>query len=331
MLSPFPGFIPTGPGPHSSSDLAAHARRIRDEAGRYQPGSALGRAVSLGDLEGPIGPALFRYEIHQPDGMTVVGLVGITRASDLVPHEGTVFGISDHPAPAVEIRPILAIVDEPLPFTPALGPRVEVVEASGTRHTLAAVEHEGWEIRRPVIADGHHRRRAVMLTRGDDTTVLTMVVGDSGSGLRAGTFHRVFGDAGELPRSADESFEVEPAPAPRVTAGALVWIAGHSGQAVELRVRAAALATVPEALRGSPAAVAEALLYPLLGVHENDALHIASWELAIEGVPGRGGALLLPDVGVETVLNAARAGRMLPPKASRFHPKPLRGLVLREV
>jgi hypothetical protein len=303
---------------------------IRDEAGRYQPGSALGRAVSLGDLEGPIGPALFRYEIHQPYGATVVGLVGITRAAGLVPHEGTVFGISDHPAPAIEIRPILAIVDEPLPLAPALGPRVEVVEASGARHTLAAVEHQGWEIHRPVVADGHHRRRAVMLTRGDDTTVLTMVVGDSGSGLRAGTFHRVFGEAGELPPSADEAFEIEPVAAPTVTDGALVWVAGGSGQVVELRARAGALATVPEALRGSPAAVAEALLYPLLGVHENDAIHIASWELAIEGVPGRGGALLLPDVEVGALLSAARAGRMLPPKASRFHPKPLRGLVLRE-
>jgi hypothetical protein len=157
-----------------------------------------------------------------------------------------------------------------------------------------------------------------------------MVVGDSGSGLRAGTFHRVFGEAGELPPSADEAFEIEPVAAPTVTDGALVWVAGGSGQVVELRARAGALATVPEALRGSPAAVAEALLYPLLGVHENDAIHIASWELAIEGVPGRGGALLLPDVEVGALLSAARAGRMLPPKASRFHPKPLRGLVLRE-
>ena len=143
-------------------------------------------------------------------------------------------------------------------------------------------------------------------------------------------FHRVFGEAGALPRSAGDVFEIEPVPAPTVTDGALVWVAGQSGEVFELRARTDALMTVPEDLRGSPAAVAEALLYPLLGVHENDALHSASWELAVEGVPGRGGALLLPDIEVGAVLSAARAGRLLPPKASRFHPKPLRGLVLRD-
>lgn len=331
MLSPFPGFIPTGSGPHSSVATAALARRIRDEAGRYQPGSALERAVTLGQMEGPLSPSLFRYEIHQPGGESVVGLVGTARAADLVPHEGTVFGITDQPAPVVEIRPILALVDEPLPVTAACGPVVEVLEASGACHTLVAVEHGEWDLHEPVIADGHHRRRAVVLTRGGDASVLTMVVGDSGAGLRAGTFHRVFTAARDLPSDAGGVFEIEFLPAPAVIDGALVWLAGRSGQAISLRARRQALATMPEPLRESPAAVAQALLYPLLGVHENDALHLASWELAVEGVPVPGGALLLPDVEVGAVLGAARAGILLPPKASRFQPKPLRGLVLREV
>jgi hypothetical protein len=331
MLSPFPGFIPTGRGPHSGAGTASLARRIRDDAGRYQPGPILERAVSLGHLEATAGPTLFRYEIHRPGHEAVLGLVGVARAADLIPHEGTVFGIIDHPALPVEIRPILALVDEPIPAAQTVGRTVEVVEATGTRHTLVAVVHQGWKLNRPVVADGHHRQRAAMLTRGGDATVLTLVVGSGGAGLEAGTFHRAFAEAGELPMAAGDRFEIEPVATPSVVDGALVWLDGDSGRAFSLRPRPEALAAVPEPLRASPAAVAEALLYPLLGVHENDAIHIAAWELAVEGVPRRGGALLLPDVDVTAVIAAARAGVMLPPKASRFHPKPLRGLVLRVV
>lgn len=331
MLSPFPGFIPTGHGPLSSAVAATIARQIRDDAGRYQPGPVLERAVSLGQLDRSPGPVLYRYEIDQAGREAIVGLVGVARAADLVPHEGTIFGITDHPAPAVEIRPILVLVDDALPDLPAAGPTVEALEASGTRHTLVAVEHGDLPLDRPVIADGHHRRRAVMITRGQDATLLTLVVGNGGAGLEAGTFHRVFTEAGRLPAEAGKAFEVEPLPAPAVLDDALVWLDGDSGRAFSLRVRPEARREIPEALRASPAAVAEALLYPLLGLHESDAIHVASWELAVEGVPLSGGAVLLPDVDIGAVIAAARSGRLLPPKASRFRPKPIRGLVFRVV
>jgi hypothetical protein len=329
MLSPFPGYVPTGQGPLSSAGAATFSRRIRDDAGRYQPGPVLEQAVSLGHLHEPSEPTLFRYEIDQPGCEPIVGLIGVTRAVDLIPHEGTVFGITDHPAPVVEIRPILALVDGPLPNASAVGPSVQAVEASGTSHTLVAVEHGGFDLDRPVVADGHHRRRAVMVTRGSDATILTLVVGNSGAGLEAGTFHRLFAEAERLPASAGEVFEIEPLPVTAVVEGALVWVEGESGRAFTLRARPEAASKVPEALRGSPAAIARALLYPLLGVDEDKAVHVASWELAVEGLARSGGALLLPDVDIGAVLAAARGGLLLPPKASRFRPKPLRGLVLR--
>jgi len=44
---------------------------------------------------------------------------------------------------------------------------------------------------------------------------------------------------------------------------------------------------------------------------------------------GGDAAILLPRVPIPAVFAAASAGTMLPPKGSRFHPKPVRGLVVR--
>jgi hypothetical protein len=329
MLSPFPGYVPAGRGPLSSADAAAYSRRIRDEAGRYQPDQVLERAVADGVIEPPVGRRLFRYEIRRKGHDTVIGLVGVARASDLIPHEDTIEESPGHAAPRVEIRPILAIVEAPLPELSPTGRSVVAIEDDGTEHEVVPVDPRPLPFVDAVIADGHHRRRAAMATKGGDATVLTLVVGDRGAGLQAGTFHRVFDRATPLPATAGKRFEVEPLPSPGVVEGALVWVEGASGRAFSLRPLPAAAATVHASVRRSPAALAHVLLYPLLGVTERDATHTGTWEAAIVDIPRSGGALLLPDVAVEAVIAAARAGRLLPPKASRFHPKPLRGMVLR--
>ena len=316
----------------SAADAAEYSRRIRDAAGRYQSDEVLQRAVADGVVAPPQGRFLYRYEIRRNGAPTVVGIVGVAAAAHLIPHEDTIEHAPDHPAPGIEIRPILAIVEDPLPAFEAVGDTVTAIAEDGARHELAAVD-PGASIPfdDAVIADGHHRRRAVIATRGADATVLTMVVGGGGAGLEAGTFHRVFSRVSPLPAAAGEVFEIEPMASPAVVPGALVWVDGASGRTFSLRPLPSAAATVDAALRGSPAALAEALFYPLVGVSERDATHVGTWESPKENIPSAGGALLLPDVPVESVIAAARAGRVLPPKASRFRPKPLRGMVLRRV
>ncbi|MDP2623882.1 MAG: DUF1015 family protein [Actinomycetota bacterium] len=290
----------------------------------------LERAVADGLIVPSAGRRLFRYQIRRRAHDTVVGLVGVARATDLIPHEDTIEESPGHSAPRVEIRPILAIVEAPLPELSPLGRPVIAIEDDGTEHELVAVDAGAPLLfANAVIADGHHRRRAAMATNGADATVLTMVVGDRGAGLEAGAFHRVFGRATPLPSAAGQTFEVEPLPSPTVVEDALVWVEGASGRAFSLRPLPAAAATVHASVRRSPAALAHALLYPLLGVAEREASHTGNWEVAIQDIPRSGGALLLPDVEVDAVIVAARAGRLLPPKASRFRPKPLRGMVLR--
>lgn len=291
----------------------------------------LKQAVAAGLLTVGDGVSLYRYQI-ETDEAVITGLVGVCRAADLVPHEGTIASAPDEPAPSIEIRPILALVEEPLPDLEPVGDIVQSVEPGGARHSIVAVDHTTpLDLAAPVVADGHHRRRAAMATRGPEATVLTLVVGDSGSGLEAGTFHRVFSHAGSLPLGASEVFDVEPLPSPEVVPGSLVWLDGESGRVFALTPTSAALGSMHGPLRESPAAVAQALLYPLLGLQEHEAEHAGSTEEALAALPSRGGALLLPPVEIQAVIVAARSGTLLPPKASRFGPKPLRGLVLRAV
>ncbi|HSM02854.1 MAG TPA: DUF1015 family protein [Acidimicrobiia bacterium] len=291
----------------------------------------LERAVSEGLLTRTGDASLYGYRIETGDE-TITGLVGVCRAADLVPHEGTIASAPDEPAPSIEIRPILALIEDPLPRLEAVGDAVESVEPGGARHSLTAVDRTTpLELVAPVVADGHHRRRAALASRGVDATVLTMVVGDSGSGLEAGTFHRVFPHSGSLPLGASDVFDLEPLPSPEIIPGSLVWLEGRSGRAFALTPTPAALGSIHGPLRESPAAVAQALLYPLLGLLEHEAEHAGSLEEAVAALPAAGGALLLPPVEIRAVMAAARSRTLLPPKASRFRPKPLRGMVLRGV
>ena len=141
----------------------------------------------------------------------------------------------------------------------------------------------------------------------------------------------MFPEAGHLPLGASDVFDVEPMPSPEPVPGALVWVDGASGRSFVLTPSRDALGGVREPLRASPAAVAQALLYPLIGLQEHEAVHAGTVEEALADVPPSGGALLLPPVEIAGVIAAARSGTLLPPKASRFRPKPLRGMVLRPV
>ena len=331
MLTPFRGYLPTRPPPATAAAAASLARGMRDEAGRYQPGEILDRAVADGRLTRAESPCLYRYTITGADGVLVTGIVGAAAASELVPHEATVRGAPYKPAPSLEIRPVLAIAEEPLPEMRDLVPAIAVLDGEGREHAAAPVAIDGALPPGPyVVADGHHRRRAAMHSQGPGCLVLTLLVGSSGAGLSAGTFHRRFTAAGPLPASVGARFDVESITEPVAVEGALVWVDAASGRAFRLTPLPEALEALLPEHRDSATAVASALLYPLIGVTEEDAVYAETTEAALAGLLPGERALLLPAITISTVLAAARSGWLLPAKSSRFRPKPLRGIVMRQ-
>lgn len=329
MLFPFHGYLLGSSDPTASATAAARARRVRDGARRYQPGPVVGRAVAEGVLRSSTTPHLYRYRIiDETHGREVIGLVGEVPVAHLIPHERTRRSLVE-PAPLVEIRPILVVTRAPLPRTRVFGRRAVVVEGV-RRHEAAAVQgrEPAFEDSALVIADGHHRTRAVRDSRGDDARILAMVIGDSGRGLAVGTFHRRFRGVGRLPAGVDRVFDVASTQRRGVVSGALLWVQG-SGERFVLTPRPEAIDRVPAALRGSAAAVAAASLYPLMSVDEEDAEYLATVDSAVRNLAPADAALLMPAVSMETVLAAAEAGTPFPPKGTRFGPKPVRGIVVR--
>jgi hypothetical protein len=328
MLFPFHGYLGDGSDPTTSAVAAARARRIREDAGRYQPDRVLADAVAQRLLRRPSAPSLFVYRVTLRSGRTVEGVVGEVPVQGLVPHERTVRRRVE-PATVVEIRPVLAVTrDRPPPWT--IAGRASVVVEGGRRHEAAPVRVSGPAFGDGplVIADGHHRVRAVRRTRGPQGRVLTMVIGDGGRGLSVSTFHRVFEGVGPLPVSAGEAFEVTPTDIAGPSRRGLVWVQG-SGERFLLTARREVLDAMPEALRSSAAAVAAAALYPRVGLTEDRARYEPTSRAALARLGSGDVALLLPPASMETVLAAAETGTLLPPKGTRFSPKPVRGLILR--
>lgn len=330
MLFPFRGYLPGSSEPQRSATLASRARRVREDARRYQSAPILERAVANGILRRVDAPHFFAYTVDRGGLPAVQGLVGEVEIADLLPHEETRDTLVD-PPPSVEIRPILLVTRAP---TPPVGDMARPAAAAvdGTwLHRVTPVD-----LRRPfgdarmVIADGHHRTRAVRAVRGDGARILALVVGDGGRGLRVGTFHRVFTGIGGLPKDLGGVFEAIPTTSRGPIPGSIVWVGGD-GERWRLRPTPEALALVPPPLQGSGAALAAAALFPLLGVAEAEASYVSATASAVRRLGPGDAALLLPAVPMETVLAAAEAGIPFPPKGTRFDPKPLRGLVLRDV
>lgn len=308
----------------SRDEAAAASRALRHAAARYQSASDLPELLPFRRT----GPALYRYTVSTPGGSLLTGLVGLVRLDQLLPHEETIRDQEDREAVDLEIRPLLAISRSTLPDTEEVG--VPAVVTYGTQiHRVVPVAPVTTTLGTVVLADGHHRRRAALRHEGPAAEAMTLVVGDSGRGLRADAFQRRLIAVGGLPRSARERFTIEDAGRPTSRVGALVWV--EPGRAPQLlRPRPEALATMPATLRPIGAAVAAALLYPLVGVTQDRIEHFATGAAARHALTPGDAALLLPRVSIPAVLAAAAAGTLLPPKGSRFQPKPVRGLVVRE-
>jgi hypothetical protein len=329
MLFPFRGYLPGRSEPERSNTLATRARRIREAARRYQSVPILDGAVAEGTLRRTRSPRYFAYTIERGGVVIVRGVVGEVGVDQLLPHEETRDTLVD-PPPPVEIRPILVVTRAPMPALRGVSGAGAAAEDGTWIHRVRPVDlPEGFADGAPmIIADGHHRTRAVRSVRGDTARLLAMVVGDGGRGLRVGTFHRVLTGVGPLPTEIGDAFEVAPTQSRGPIPGSIVWVGGD-GARWRLRPTPEGQAGVPPALEGSGAALAEAALYPKIGVTETDATYVASTASAVRRLGPGDAALLLPPVPMETVLAAAEAGVPFPPKGTRFDPKPVRGLVLR--
>ncbi len=84
-------------------------------------------------------------------------------------------------------------------------------------------------------------------------------------------------------------------------------------------------------LRGLPAGLSTRYVAAPLGLAEEDATYVDDIRVALQRVDSGSTAILLPRSDVGAVVKAARVGLPLPPKSTRFRPKPIRGLMLRNV
>lgn len=295
-------------------DLARAAKALRIDPARYQP---------VAGIEYERGPlSLFRWEIQPDTGPATVGLLGVYPLQALVPHEATTAAALTRPRHPVQIRPVMALIDSPLPAMEDAGPTLQFV---GThRHTVTPVVIDGEVMEGAVIADGHHRTAAALRV-GGDPGIMTFVVSTTGATLEAGAFHRVFARPASLPDAIEGCRVFVEPPETALEHGRIAVVTPRGALGVRPEP-----ASVPEPLHGIPAGVAHRLVLPALGLDERDAVYLDDIDAALAAAQ-YGTAILLPGSDVRSVVIAARTGVDLPPKSTRFRPKPLRGLVMRQV
>lgn len=318
-----------------------------------------------GTLRRDAAPRFYLYETEYSgnDGArhTAHGLIGALELREfgdgVVPHEET---ISKHRegrlavlrATQANLDPIIALSAAPelpgLLTPPAEGPRIDFRGPGGSRHrlydvtdgeTAAAVERA--IAAHPVaIADGHHRYSTALgyrkeRTRGEGPgpwdSIMALLAPAEGSGLAIGPYHRVLRKALEDVDAAAESFTITPAPPePPVDPGDIVAVC--DGRAWLLRPHGPVFDSLPEPYRLSSTAVAESVLYPLVGIDEKDATYTAdAAEASAMAARGGGTAILVAPLPEHAVAVAGEMGLKFPTKSTFFTPKPRAGLVLRRL
>jgi len=312
MLAPFSALLP------NASDIEYWALERAAKILRADPASYQSvEGVEYGLTE----PSMFRWDIHFGDRRAVQGIVGLFPPSRLTPHEATTSALADRPAYSVQIRPIMALIDEPLPAVDPIG---ETIHFHGVHHQLVTpVTAVEFDPGLAVIADGHHRV-ASALREGGDRLIMTMIVSSTETALDAGAFHRFFPTQVDLPGAIAgcEVFRESPLDAIHAGRMAVVTRVGSIGVSVTD-------GGVPPALFGVPAGLASRYVLPALGLSEEEARYVDEIREVLGSVDSGGGtAVLLPPSQVGSVMEAAVGRVALPPKSTRFRPKPIRGFLM---
>lgn len=213
---------------------------------------------------------------------------------------------------------------------------------------------EHFAAQRMVIADGHHRYRSALehfaaTGRPEDSWILACLTRDGDPGISIEATHRIVRDDrdwDEAVAAARVGWQVQELPSPIRRDGGwdhagreLLQCLEGPGTAVAVGRKDGALHAVALRRRDAPhptefavTMVQEGLLADLWGIEESDGAlaferdaaeclrQVASAEADL--------AVLLPPERVASVVDAAVQGRLMPPKATYFVPKPLSGLVL---
>lgn len=334
----------------------------RSPADYRRAGALLAEWKAEGILVRDHAPRFYRYDTvyRGPDGgrrvaRGIVGALDLAElGADVVPHEETMHKHRDDRMSILEstganLDPIIALSAAPelpdLLRRSSPEPRLEFTEADGSHHVLydvidsdavAAVAASVGA--HPVsIADGHHRyttalayRKRRSLEDGDGPwrSIMALVAPAEGSGLTIGPYHRLLPAFEFDPEAVAGAFIVEEAAAgPPAAPGSLTLVS--NGRALTLTPRPDALEELAEPLRHASAAVAERILYPLLGLDEEGARYEADAADAASAAAEGWSVLLVAPIPEHAVAAAGEAGLRFPTKSTYFTPKPRAGLVVR--
>jgi len=319
-----------------------------------------------GTLRHDEAPAMYAYE-HQVSGRRMLGLIAAVALPERGP--GRIVGheqVSDATV-ARHVRLLEATDAQPEPVVlvqPASDSfRTLLSELVDGQPTVSfgdgLSEHRLWRLSDPaviaaltsraghqqlLIADGHHRYAAFRRYRdarrgapaGPWTHGLAMLVDAGDNGLSVDAVHRVVAGIGWDVLGSTPGLQTHDLASQEAADGYLAG-SGPPGRCV-ITDGTTWLAAAPREAdldRSDPGArLAVTHLHhswlPAWGADSTAVDHVAHTARAIDNVRRSGGlAVLLPSPPLETVFEAARRGRLLPPKSTSFGPKPRIGLVLR--
>ncbi|HEX4746676.1 MAG TPA: DUF1015 domain-containing protein [Gaiellaceae bacterium] len=304
-----------------SAEEAARLYHAWLEEGILESEESPAQWLAVEDYVGPDGVARQRH------GLVVSLLAAPYGTGAVLPHERTHPRIRDERlellrALRVQPEPIFLLADAAIPLE--LPARPADLEVGGTRlwrtHNGSA---PGLETAQLLVADGHHRyESAVALGEELDAPVriMALVVSVEDPGLHVFPTHRTFSGRPDLR---------EPAGAQRCDSleEALALLALEpDGRAAAVAFRRGGI----ELVRGAEGELDTELVdrHGLDGIGYTPRADdvVAAVDSGLADV-----AFLLREPRVETIFDAARCGRRMPPKSTYFFPKPLSGLLFHPV
>ncbi|MDQ3591765.1 MAG: DUF1015 domain-containing protein [Actinomycetota bacterium] len=294
----------------------------------------------------------------------VAGAVALPLAAAAVPHEGVRPAIvrdrqQQLAQAGVQVEPIVVLHDGSPLFSESVNrqitredPLLDVQVTDGDeRHRIWSVTDSAAlssiasllaAAPKPVVADGHHRLRALD-AMGSPTwsTAMVLVVDTATSDLSVGSVHRVVPDldiAWIQEQAGTEltalSNGVEGAWLSAADPGHLRWVLADDTALFGLDLAAASV----HAMHGTAAVCApiardtchlHSHLLPAWGIDQDTLQYVHNWTQARRVATRHGGlAVRTSAPTLDRIIDAARAGHTLPHKATSIGPKPRIGLLM---
>ncbi len=325
-------------------------------------GSRLEQWLQAGVLDVDPFEAIYVYRCsdgaHAMTGVVAAMSVHADNARRMLPHEGLIQSLVERQtrlarSTHAQLEPVVAvhratsrwqaIVDTLI----AAAPDVVTVTEDDVRHEVWACTHQAVSAEMAaeltdgqfMIADGHHRWAALQTLAAASPSVdaLVMLVDVQRGGLRLGPIHRVLRDA---TWAGVDSAGVPEGAAPCAESAALDLLADDPASCVLTDGRAwlAVPGTLsvglpePSAVDSLAVSRLHAEWIPAWGCAEPGIEYVHDADVAQMLVRRDGGlAVLLPTLSLDAVFAAARAGSVLPRKATSFAPKPRIGMLMRRL